>query len=157
MRRCSGSRGSAGCCSAPRRSLSDVRYLRTDRSFTEGQVFFIDLAPALNLALVLRVECRSADVLHPLLVPPCGQITTDVAGGAIAKQTRPETKQNARCKVSFQVARLCSTMPKADFPRVHLDQAATFYSGTSSYPRLVDFNRSPIGVFAAPDITSMAR
>lgn len=45
------------------------------------------LMPALDLALSLRVEWRSADMVHLLILQPFGQIARDVAGTVVAEQT----------------------------------------------------------------------
>ena len=46
------------------------------------------LVPALNLALVLRVERCTTHVRHILPFQPFGQIARDVAGPVVAQQTR---------------------------------------------------------------------
>ena len=45
------------------------------------------LMPALDLALSLRVEWRTADMVHVLPLQPFGQIARDLAGTVVAEQT----------------------------------------------------------------------
>ena len=46
-----------------------------------------DLVPTLDLALGLRVTWRTAGVLHTLVLHPFRQLTQDVAGTVVAKQS----------------------------------------------------------------------
>ena len=47
------------------------------------------LMPALDLALGLRMERRSANVVHLVILQPFGQVARDVTGPVVAQQARP--------------------------------------------------------------------